>query len=47
MKRAPPVSGHVIVLLEGTVVLRGDPVELQESAVTAAYFGSRTQGGPT
>ena len=47
MKRALAASDHVIVLLEGAVVLQGDPAELHESAVTAAYFGSRTQGGPT
>ena len=47
MKRALAASDHVIVLLEGAVVLQGDPAELQENAVTAAYFGSRTQGGPT
>ena len=47
MKRALPASAHVIVLLEGAVVLQGDPVEFRESAVTAAYFGPRTQGGPT
>ena len=46
MKRALAASDHVIVLLEGAVVLQGDPAELEESAVTAAYFGSRTQGGP-
>ncbi len=47
MKRALAASDHVIVLLEGRIVLRGDPAELRESAVTAAYFGSRPPGDPT
>ena len=45
MKRALAVSTHVIVLLEGAVVLRGDPSDLREAEVTAAYFGSRIAGG--
>ncbi len=40
MKRALSVADHVIVLLEGRVVLEGSPGELTEDQVTAAYFGS-------
>ena len=43
MKRALAVSTHVIVLLEGAVVLQGDPADLREAEVTAAYFGSRME----
>ena len=44
MKRALSVSSHVLVLLEGSVVLEGDPAGLEEEQVTAAYFGSEIGG---
>ena len=48
MKRALAVSTHVIVLLEGAVVLQGNPEDLREAEVTAAYFGSHgTESFPT
>ena len=40
MKRALAVSSHVLVLLEGAVVLEGDPQNLDVDQVTSAYFGS-------
>jgi len=40
MKRALRVSNHVLVLLEGAVVLEGNPNNLDQDQVTAAYFGS-------
>ncbi len=44
MKRALRVSNHVLVLLEGAVVLEGDPKELDGEQVMAAYFGSDIGG---
>jgi branched-chain amino acid transport system ATP-binding protein len=40
MKRAMAVASHVLVMLEGRVVLEGKPGDLSEAQVTAAYFGS-------
>ena len=46
-ERAMRVAGAVSVLLEGRVVLEGDPEELGRDRVSAAYFGidSEGQGG--
>ncbi|MEM9220803.1 MAG: ABC transporter ATP-binding protein [Pseudomonadota bacterium] len=41
MKKALSVADHVIVMLEGEVVLEGAPHELSEAEITDAYFGSR------
>jgi branched-chain amino acid transport system ATP-binding protein len=40
MRRAMAVANHVLVMLEGRVVLEGKPSDLIEAQVTAAYFGS-------
>lgn len=40
MRRAMAVASHVLVMLEGRVVLEGKPTALTEAQVTAAYFGS-------
>ena len=40
MKRAMAVASHVLVMLEGRVVLEGRPRDLTEAQVTAAYFGT-------
>jgi len=40
MRRAMAVANHVLVMLEGRVVLEGKPSDLTEAQVTAAYFGS-------
>ena len=40
MRRAMAVANHVLVMLEGRVVLEGKPGDLTEQQVTAAYFGS-------
>jgi branched-chain amino acid transport system ATP-binding protein len=40
MRRAMAVANHVLVMLEGRVVLEGKPTELTEAQVAAAYFGS-------
>jgi branched-chain amino acid transport system ATP-binding protein len=40
MKRALAVASHVLVMLEGRVVLEGAPGALTEAEVTAAYFGT-------
>ena len=46
MKRALAVADHVIVMLEGAVVLAGSPRTLTEAQITDAYFGARqTTGG--
>lgn len=44
MKRALAVADHVLVMLEGRVVLEGHPKDLTEAQVTAAYFGSSVEG---
>ncbi|MFZ1063301.1 MAG: ABC transporter ATP-binding protein [Acidimicrobiales bacterium] len=36
------VANHVICLLEGRVVLEGEPKSLSQTAITEAYFGNRT-----
>ena len=43
MRRALAVSNHVLVMLEGRVVLEGAPDELSEAAITDAYFGTHTE----
>jgi len=40
MRRAMAVASHVLVMLEGRVVLEGKPADLSDAEVTAAYFGS-------
>ena len=40
MKRALRVSNHVLVMLEGAIVLEGDPKDMNEDQVSSAYFGS-------
>lgn len=45
MRRALAVADHVLVMLEGHVVLNGAPSELSESEITDAYFGARAHGG--
>ena len=40
MRRAMAVANHVLVMLEGRVVLEGKPSDLTEAQVAAAYFGS-------
>lgn len=40
MQRALSIATHVLVMLEGSIVLEGRPSELTQSAITAAYFGS-------
>ncbi len=43
MKRALAVANHVLVMLEGRVVLEGRAGELSEAQVTTAYFGSSVE----
>ena len=43
MRRALDVADHVLVMLEGEVVLTGAPSELSVAEITDAYFG--THGG--
>jgi branched-chain amino acid transport system ATP-binding protein len=40
LKRALDVADRLAVMLEGHVVLRGDPQSLSEAEITAAYFGT-------
>jgi branched-chain amino acid transport system ATP-binding protein len=40
MKRALSVANHVCVMLEGSIVLEGEPAKLSEEQITAAYFGA-------
>jgi branched-chain amino acid transport system ATP-binding protein len=40
LKRALRASNRFVVMLEGRIVLRGRPGEVDESAITAAYFGA-------
>jgi branched-chain amino acid transport system ATP-binding protein len=39
--RALAVSNHVLVMLEGRVVLEGAPARLSKAEITDAYFGTR------
>jgi branched-chain amino acid transport system ATP-binding protein len=41
MNRALQVSDHVLVMLEGRIVLEGAPGSLSRSEITDAYFGTR------
>lgn len=41
MTRALAVSSHVLVMLEGTIVLEGPPQSLSRAEITDAYFGTR------
>lgn len=40
MRRALSVADHVLVMLEGRIVLAGAPKDLTEDEITAAYFGT-------
>ncbi|WP_378944813.1 ABC transporter ATP-binding protein [Mesorhizobium sp. ANAO-SY3R2] len=42
MNRALAVSNHVLVMLEGRIVLEGAPDTLSRAAITDAYFGTRS-----
>lgn len=39
IRRSLKAAGHTYVMLEGRVVLAGDPTQLQEEEVKKAYFG--------
>ena len=39
LKRALKTANRFVVMLEGRIVLRGRPDEVDEGAITAAYFG--------
>jgi branched-chain amino acid transport system ATP-binding protein len=39
LNRALAAANSFVVMLEGRIVLRGRPGEVDESAITAAYFG--------
>jgi branched-chain amino acid transport system ATP-binding protein len=41
MRRALSVADHVLVMLEGRIVLDGAPAALSEAEITGAYFGAR------
>ena len=41
MRRALAVANHVLVMLEGRVVLDGSPASLAEADIVAAYFGAK------
>lgn len=43
MKRALKVADHVLVMLEGRVVLDGAPDTLSREEITAAYFGTMSK----
>lgn len=45
MHRALAVSDHVLVMLEGRIVLEGAPTSLSKDDITDAYFGSHSGGG--
>lgn len=45
MHRALAVSDHVLVMLEGRIVLEGAPDTLSKDDITNAYFGSHSAGG--
>lgn len=45
MRRALAVADHVLVMLEGRVVLDGAPDQLSTSEITDAYFGTHRGGG--
>lgn len=40
MRRALSIADDVVVMLEGSIVLRGAPAGLTEDAISAAYFGT-------
>ena len=44
-RRALTVADHVLVMLEGRVVLDGAPSELSREEITAAYFGTLQSRG--
>jgi branched-chain amino acid transport system ATP-binding protein len=44
-RRALAVADHVLVMLEGRVVLDGAPSELSREEITAAYFGTLERRG--
>ena len=44
-RRALAVADHVLVMLEGRVVLDGAPSDLSREEITAAYFGTLEQRG--
>lgn len=44
MRRALGVADHVLVMLEGRVVLDGSPASLAEADIVAAYFGAKGKG---
>jgi branched-chain amino acid transport system ATP-binding protein len=45
MKRALAVADHVLVMLEGEIVLDGAPGDLSVDEITDAYFGTRRGRG--
>ncbi|MEM1285378.1 MAG: ABC transporter ATP-binding protein [Pseudomonadota bacterium] len=44
MRRALEVANHVLVMLEGDIVLDGSPDDLSREEITNAYFGTRPEG---
>lgn len=45
MRRALAVADHVLVMLEGRVILDGAPADLSESEIKDAYFGTHQGRG--
>jgi branched-chain amino acid transport system ATP-binding protein len=44
LRRALAIANHVCVMLEGSIVLEGKPGELNEAAISDAYFGAQRAG---